>query len=136
MTAYRITGRKQWISNGSIADAYTVLALAPAGPSWFVVEKGTAGFSAAPPEDKHGIRLSNTAALFLDDVVVPADHLIGGEEGRGLTQAQQVFGYTRVMVGAFGLGGGWARWTARSPTRSTGFRAARRWRASRATPTS
>lgn len=108
VTAYSITGRKQWISNGSIADAYTVLALAPAGPSWFVVEKGTAGFSAAPPEDKHGIRLSNTAALFLDEVVVPADHLIGGEEGRGLTQAQQVFGYTRVMVGAFGLGGGWS----------------------------
>ena len=49
-----------------------VLALAPGGPSWFIVEKGTAGFSAAPPEDKHGIRLSNTAALLLDDVVVPA----------------------------------------------------------------
>ncbi len=108
VTAYRLNGRKQWISNGSIADAYSVLALAPGGPSWFVVEKGTAGFSTAPPEDKHGIRLSNTAALFLDDVEVPADHLIGGEEGRGLTQAQQVFGYTRVMVAAFGLGGGWS----------------------------
>ena len=59
------------------------------------------------PEDKHGIRLSNTAALFLDDVVVPAENLIGREEGRGLVQAQQVFGYTRVMVAAFGLGGGW-----------------------------
>ena len=61
----------------------------------------------APPEDKHGIRLSNTAALFLDDVVVPATNLVGGVEGRGLVQAQQVFGYTRVMVAAFGLGGGW-----------------------------
>ena len=107
VTAYRINGRKQWISNGSIADAYSILALAPGGPSWFIVEKGTPGFSTAPPEDKHGIRLSNTAALFLDDVVVPADNLVGKEEGRGLVQAQQVFGYTRVMVGAFGLGGGW-----------------------------
>ncbi|MEV4701785.1 acyl-CoA dehydrogenase family protein [Actinoplanes sp. NPDC049316] len=107
ITGYRITGRKQWISNGSIADVCTVLALAPGGPSWFVVERGTPGFSAAPPEDKHGIRLSNTAALFLDDVLVPAEHLIGRVEGRGLTQAQQVFGYTRVMVAAFGLGGGW-----------------------------
>ncbi|HEX6918696.1 MAG TPA: acyl-CoA dehydrogenase family protein [Actinomycetes bacterium] len=105
--AYRITGRKQWISNGSIADACTVLARAPGGPSWFVVEKGTAGFSTAPPEDKHGIRLSNTAALFLDDVIVPAENLVGGVEGRGLVQAQQVFGYTRLMVAAFGLGGGW-----------------------------
>jgi alkylation response protein AidB-like acyl-CoA dehydrogenase len=108
VTAYKITGRKQWISNGSIADVCTILALAPGGPSWFVVEKGTPGFSTAPPEDKHGIRLSNTAALFLDDVEVPAENLVGRVEGRGLTQAQHVFGYTRVMVAAFGLGGGWS----------------------------
>ena len=107
ITGYRINGRKQWISNGSIADMITVLALAPDGPSWFVVPSDTPGFSAAKPEDKHGIRLSNTAALFLDDVEVPADHLIGGTEGKGLQQAQQVFGYTRIMVAAFGLGGGW-----------------------------
>jgi alkylation response protein AidB-like acyl-CoA dehydrogenase len=107
VTGYRLTGRKQWISNGSIADVCTILALAPAGPSWFVVEQGTPGFSTAPPEDKHGIRLSNTAALFLDDVLVPVENLVGRVEGRGLVQAQQVFGYTRVMVAAFGLGGGW-----------------------------
>ena len=107
VTAYRINGRKQWISNGTIADFTTILAAAPAGPSWFVVAKGTPGFSSATPEDKHGIRLSNTAALFLDDVEVPAYALIGGVEGRGLVQAQQVFGYTRLMVAAFGLGGGW-----------------------------
>ena len=81
MTAYRLTGRKQWISNGSIADVYSILALAPGGPSWFIVEKGTEGFSTAPPEDKHGIRLSNTAALFLDDVVVPAENLVGRRRG-------------------------------------------------------
>jgi alkylation response protein AidB-like acyl-CoA dehydrogenase len=103
---YKINGRKQWISNGSIADLYTVLALAPGGPTWFVVEKGTPGFTPGKPEDKHGIRLSNTAALFLDDVFVPADHVVGLVEGHGLTQAQQVFGYTRLMVAAFGLGGG------------------------------
>ncbi len=107
VTGYRINGRKQWISNGSIADMITVLAMAPDGPSWFVVPNDTPGFAAASPEDKHGIRLSNTAALFLDDVEVPADHLIGGVEGKGLVQAQQVFGYTRIMVAAFGLGGGW-----------------------------
>ena len=107
VTGYRINGAKQWISNGSIADVSTILARTPDGPSWFVVPKETPGFSAAHPEDKHGLRLSNTAALFLDDVVVPADHLVGGVEGKGLVQAQQVFGYTRVMVAAFGLGGGW-----------------------------
>ncbi|MGA8247864.1 MAG: acyl-CoA dehydrogenase family protein [Nocardioides sp.] len=104
---YRITGRKQWISNGSIADAYCVLAMAPGGPCWFIVERGTEGLTSATPEDKHGIRLSNTAALFLDDVTVPTSRLVGGVEGRGLVQAQQVFGYTRLMVAAFGLGGGW-----------------------------
>jgi alkylation response protein AidB-like acyl-CoA dehydrogenase len=108
ITGYVINGRKQWISNGAIADASTILALTDGGPTWFVVEKDTPGFSAAPPEDKHGIRLSNTAALFLDDVEVPVENLVGGVEGQGLVQAQQVFGYTRLMVAAFGLGGGWA----------------------------
>jgi alkylation response protein AidB-like acyl-CoA dehydrogenase len=107
VVAYRLNGRKQWISNGGVADAATVLALAPGGPSWFVVERGTPGFGHERPEDKHGIRLSNTAALTLDDVVVPADHLVGGQEGQGLQQAQAVFGYTRLMVAAFGLGAGW-----------------------------
>jgi alkylation response protein AidB-like acyl-CoA dehydrogenase len=105
---YQITGRKQWISNGSIADAYTILALAPGGPTWFVLEKGQQGFATAPPEDKHGIRLSNTAALILDEVFVPVENVVGGVEGKGLTQAQHVFGYTRLMVAAFGLGGGWS----------------------------
>jgi alkylation response protein AidB-like acyl-CoA dehydrogenase len=105
---YRITGRKQWISNGGVAELYTILALAPGGPSWFVVERGAEGFSQNKPEDKHGIRASNTAALFLEDVYVDADRLIGGVEGQGLAQAQAVFGYTRLMVAAFGLGAGWA----------------------------
>jgi alkylation response protein AidB-like acyl-CoA dehydrogenase len=108
VTGYRLNGRKQWISNGGIADKYTILASAPGGPSWFVLERGTEGFTQNKPEDKHGIRLSNTAALFLDDTFVPAANLVGGVEGQGLTQAQKVFGYTRLMVAAFGLGGGWS----------------------------
>ena len=108
ITGYRINGSKQWISNGGVADVYSILANAPGGPSWFIVEKGAPGFSHGKPEDKHGIRLSNTAALSLDDVYVDADRLIGGEEGLGLIQAQAVFGYTRLTVAAFGLGGGWA----------------------------
>ncbi len=39
LTGYKITGRKQWISNGGVADLYTILALAPGGPSWFIVER-------------------------------------------------------------------------------------------------
>jgi alkylation response protein AidB-like acyl-CoA dehydrogenase len=105
---YRLSGAKQWISNGGVAELTSILALAPGGPSWFVVDSGTEGFTHGEHEDKHGIRLSNTAALFLDDVYVEADRLIGGVEGQGLVQAQQIFGYTRLMVAAFGLGGGWS----------------------------
>ncbi|MBK6710869.1 MAG: acyl-CoA dehydrogenase family protein [Candidatus Promineifilaceae bacterium] len=107
VVGYKISGQKQWISNGAVADLYTVLALAPGGPTWFVVDKDTPGFTKGKPEDKHGIRASNTAALFLEDVYVPVDRLVGGVEGQGLAQAQAVFGYTRLMVGAFGLGAGW-----------------------------
>ncbi|MBI3475622.1 MAG: acyl-CoA dehydrogenase family protein [Acidobacteria bacterium] len=108
IVGYKITGNKQWISNGGVAGAYTVLANAPGGPTWFIVEKDTKGFSHDKPEDKHGIRLSNTAALAFDHVYVDANRLVGGVEGQGLLQAQAVFGYTRLMVAAFGLGAGWA----------------------------
>ena len=108
VSGYRITGAKQWISNGGFADLYTVLAMTPGGPTWFVVEQGTEGLSHGQPEDKHGIRASNTAAVLLDDVYVPADQLLGLVEGQGLIQAQRVFGYTRLMVASFGLGCGWA----------------------------
>jgi len=107
VVGYKLNGAKQWISNGGIADFSTVLANTPGGPSWFVVERDTPGFSAGRQEEKHGIRLSNTAPLTLDDVYVEADRLIGGVEGQGLLQAQAVFGYTRVMVASFGLGAGW-----------------------------
>ena len=108
VVGYKINGNKQWISNGGIAGAYTVLANTPQGPSWFIVEKDTRGFTQDKPEDKHGIRLSNTAALAFNDVYVDAERLVGGLPGQGLLQAQAVFGYTRLMVAAFGLGAGWA----------------------------
>ena len=106
LKGYRISGAKQWISNGGFADLYSVLAMAPGGPSWFLVEAGTEGLSHGKPEDKHGIRDSNTASVLLDNVYVPKEQLLGGAEGQGLAQAQRVFGYTRLMVAAFGLGCG------------------------------
>src|ERR1700758_308452 len=108
VVGYKINGNKQWISNGGIADAYTVLANTPGGPSWFVVEKGAKGFSHDEPEDKHGIRLSNTAALRSGDALSMLAGLMAGVPGQGLIQARVVFGYTRLMVAAFGLGAGWA----------------------------
>jgi len=108
VVGYRLNGAKMWISNGGYADLYSVLARTPVGPTWFIVERGAEGFTHGKPEDKHGIRASNTAALSFEDVFVPADRVVGGMEGQGLVQAQLVFGYTRLMVAAFGLGAGWA----------------------------
>jgi alkylation response protein AidB-like acyl-CoA dehydrogenase len=108
VTGYRITGKKQWISNGGIADHYSVLANAPGGPTWFVVDAGTPGFDHGKPENKHGLRTSNTTALFLDEVYVGSERRVGDAEGQGLLVAQTVFGYSRLMVAALGLGAGWA----------------------------
>jgi alkylation response protein AidB-like acyl-CoA dehydrogenase len=103
---YTLNGEKQFITNGGVATITTVLAMAPDGPSFFIVEKGTPGFEPSKPEEKHGICASNTTAISMQDVFVPFDRLVGGVEGQGLAQAQKVFGYTRLMVAAFGLGAG------------------------------
>jgi alkylation response protein AidB-like acyl-CoA dehydrogenase len=105
---YLLNGQKQWISNGGVAAMWTILANAPGGASWFVIDGPAPGFTPGKHEDKHGIRASNTTPLYLDNVFVPAENLVGGVEGQGLSQAQAVFGYTRLMVAAFGLGGGWS----------------------------
>jgi alkylation response protein AidB-like acyl-CoA dehydrogenase len=108
VTHYRLNGVKQFISNGSIADLYTILAKAPDGPTFFVVERNTPGLTPGRHEIKHGIRLSDTAQVLLQDVVVPAGNIVGTREGEGLRQANEVFGFTRLMVAAFGLGAGLA----------------------------
>lgn len=106
VTGYKISGSKQFISTGGYADLITVLANTPEGPSFFVVEKGMPGFEQHKGEEKHGIRCSNTSPLTLDGVHVPVENLVGGVPGKGLKQANQVFGYTRLMVASMGLGAG------------------------------
>lgn len=103
--AYRLRGTKQFITNGSTADLYTVLARTPGGPAFFVVPRSTAGVEPGRPERKHGVRCSDTAQVSLD-LTVPAEDLVGLVEGLGLAQARATFAYTRLMVAAFGLGAG------------------------------
>ena len=106
LTGYVINGTKQFISNGGYADFVTVLARAEEGPTFFIVEKGMEGFHQGKGEEKHGIRASNTSPLTFTDVFVPVENMLGGVPGNGLKQANLVFGHTRLMVAAMGLGAG------------------------------
>ena len=108
LKGYKLNGQKQFITNGGVADLYTILANTPEGPSFFIVERSWDGLVPGKHEDKHGIRASDTCALSLEDLFVPAENLVGQVEGQGLKQANKVFGYTRLMVATLGLGGGMA----------------------------
>ncbi len=101
---FRLSGRKRFISTGASADFVSVLANGPGGPAFFVVEKGAQGFSAGPPDDKHGLRACQTAPLFFDGVFVPTENLVGGEPGKGLVQGLALFSRARLAVAAMALG--------------------------------
>jgi glutaryl-CoA dehydrogenase len=70
-TDWVLNGSKMWITNGAIADLAVVWAMTPEGIRGFLVEQGTPGFSASEIQNKFSLRASVTAALFLDNVVVP-----------------------------------------------------------------
>jgi len=106
VTGYKINGAKQFISTGGYADFITLLAKTPEGPTFFIVEKGTEGFEQGKGEEKHGIRASNTSPLTFTDAFVPVENIIGGVPGQGMKLANVVFGYTRLLVAAMGLGAG------------------------------
>ena len=106
ITGYKINGSKQFISTGLYADFITVLANTPEGATFFIMEKGTEGYTPGKGEEKHGIRASNTSPLTFADAFVPVENLIGGVPGQGFKQAGKVFGYTRLMVASMALGGG------------------------------
>jgi glutaryl-CoA dehydrogenase len=98
-----INGSKMWITNGSIADAALVWAMTDEGVRGFIVEKDMPGFTAQEIENKFSLRASVTAALFFDNVRVPADNVLPGVVGlKGplncLTQAR--YGITWGVIGA------------------------------------
>jgi acyl-CoA dehydrogenase len=114
-----LNGRKIFCTNGARADIVVVFAtvdksLGREGIKAFVVEKGTPGFEVGKIEDKLGIKASETAELILDDVRVPMENLLGGEEAlepkrkAGFVGAMKTFDSTRPMVAALALGIGQA----------------------------
>lgn len=105
-SSYVINGGKQWITNAGIADFYVVLANAPGGPSWFIIDRYTPGISFGQPAQKHGQNLSITAGISFDNVKIPRECLLGGIEGNGLRQASSAFDITRIVVASLALGTG------------------------------
>ena len=105
---YVLNGAKRWITNAGESEYYTVFATTdPAartrGISAFVVEKSDAGVSFGAPERKLGIKGSPTREVYLDNVRIPADRMIGAE-GTGFATAMRTLDHTRVTIAAQAVG--------------------------------
>lgn len=103
-----INGNKHFITNGEVAQFYTVIASTDKtkggrGLSAFLIEKGTSGFTFGKHENKLGIRASATVELIFQDCRVSAENLLG-KEGMGFVTAMRTFDRTRPGVGAQAVG--------------------------------
>ena len=105
---YLINGTKNWITNGSSASVYLVIAQTDRskkhkGINAFIVEKGMEGFHIGPKEDKLGIRGSDTHTLQFNNVKVPKENRIG-EDGFGFKFAMKTLSGGRIGIAAQALG--------------------------------
>ncbi|WP_345944983.1 acyl-CoA dehydrogenase [Streptomyces albus subsp. chlorinus] len=103
-----LNGVKRWITNAGVSEYYTVMAVTDPGKrtkgiSAFVVEKGDEGVSFGAPEKKLGIKGSPTREVYLDNVRIPADRMIGAE-GTGFATAMKTLDHTRITIAAQALG--------------------------------
>ncbi|MCX4748668.1 acyl-CoA dehydrogenase family protein [Kitasatospora sp. NBC_01287] len=103
-----LNGVKRWITNAGVSEFYTVMAVTDPekrskGISAFVVEKGDEGVSFGAPEKKLGIKGSPTREVYLDNVRIPADRMIGAE-GTGFATAMKTLDHTRITIAAQALG--------------------------------
>jgi alkylation response protein AidB-like acyl-CoA dehydrogenase len=96
----RLTGTKQWITNGSYAHTFTAFAKDPDKPSAFVVRRGAAGFSVTREEEKMGLNSSSTADLAFEDT--PAELL--GPRGGGMRIALSTLDGGRIGIAAQAVG--------------------------------
>jgi len=106
--SYVLNGVKRWITNAGVGEYYTVMAVTDPdkrsrGISAFVVEKSDEGVSFGAPEKKLGIKGSPTREVYLDNVRIPADRMIGAE-GTGFATAMKTLDHTRVTIAAQAVG--------------------------------
>jgi alkylation response protein AidB-like acyl-CoA dehydrogenase len=105
---YLLNGTKNWITNGSTASTYLVIAQTDAskghkGINVFIVEKGMKGFEISAKEDKLGIRGSDTHTLVFNDVILPKENRVG-EDGFGFKFAMKTLAGGRIGIAAQALG--------------------------------
>lgn len=105
---YLLNGTKSWITNGSTASVYLVMAQTDAGKgakgiTAFIVEKGWPGVTVAAKENKLGIRGSDTHTVMFTDVEVPKENRVG-EEGFGFSFAMKTLAGGRIGIAAQALG--------------------------------
>ena len=105
---YVLTGQKRWITNGGVADFYTVFARAEGterhkGITCFVVDRKTPGVSVGKKENKMGQRASNTTDVIFEDVKLGPGNVVG-PEGEGFKVAMRTFDRTRPWIAAGAAG--------------------------------
>jgi alkylation response protein AidB-like acyl-CoA dehydrogenase len=101
---YILNGTKQFITNGGIADLYTVFAkIDKQHFTGFLVERSTEGLSVGPEENKMGVRGSSTTQIILEDARIPVENLLG-EIGKGHKIAFNVLNVGRFKLGAGATG--------------------------------
>jgi acyl-CoA dehydrogenase len=107
---YVINGVKRYITNAELSDLFVVFARTDPeakgtrGISAFLVEKGAPGLSLGPHDAKMGQRGAWTSEVYMDDVRVPAESLIGGAEETGFRAAMQSLARGRLTIGAHCVG--------------------------------
>jgi alkylation response protein AidB-like acyl-CoA dehydrogenase len=102
---YILNGQKMWITNGGVADLYTIFAKVDGEKfTAFLVERKFPGVAPGAEEKKMGIKGSSTTPIFLDNVRVPVENVLG-EIGRGHIIAFNILNIGRLKLGAFACGG-------------------------------
>ena len=103
-THYILNGQKMWITNGGMADLFTVFAKVGAEHfTAFLVERAYPGVTAGAEENKMGLHGSSTTAVFFDNVPVPVENVLG-EVGRGHIVAFNILNFGRLKIGAYAAG--------------------------------
>lgn len=105
---YILNGAKTWITNAPVADFFTVLAYTDKskglkGVNFFLVEKGTPGFSIGKKIDKISVQGMVIAEIAFDECKIPLSNMLG-KDGEGYPQLQEILAEIRIMTGALSIG--------------------------------